>query len=242
MACASAVLREKMASLKRDPNSVKTEWAEKNVLPRRLFLASYSLLNLILFWEVCTPHTSTPTSRPASHQDCRHGERSSFRGTAQRVSCPFDTAPRHHRPHLQAFVRHGDSDKGRALRGEAFNACVVNDCTAANGGPCFAPCAGGSIAVPENAVLKEAGTGTWYPWAKGFGQLLNLNCAFMLLPVVRSLVMWLHNATSFRTPCFLAWVPYILPCAAASRSARSRAHGHQPFARAALLRCRLPGR
>lgn len=41
--------------------------------------------------------------------------------------------------------------------------------------------------------------------------MLNLNCAVMILPVVRSLVMFLHDATSFRAPWWLRWVPYMLP-------------------------------
>ena len=108
-------------------------------------------------------------------------------------------------------MRHANTEKGKALRGEAFSACLVEGCLLANGNPCITPCKDGAIAMPANPVLQDAGTGAWYPWAKGFGQLLNLNCAVMILPVVRSLVMWLHNATSVRPPWYLAWVPKILP-------------------------------
>ena len=175
------------------PPPTSQEWGEKNVLPRRLFLASYSLLNLILFWEV------TPLAVPQRQ----------IGPSAWMPRCSRSRLSRRH-PLTQAFVRHANTDKGKALRGEAFTACLVANCLTSTGDPCITPCKGG-FPVAENAILKDAGTGVWYPWAKGFGQLLNLNCAVMILPVVRSLVMWLHNATSVRPPWYLAWVPRILP-------------------------------
>ena len=138
------------------PRKFYVDSFEKGVVPRRTFLAVYSLLNLILFWE--------------------------------------------------AFVRHANTEKGKALRGEPFLGCSCCEPTDLACG-CVKPCAGGLESVPENEKLREVGAGVWYPWAKGFGQLLNLNCMFMLLPVVRSLVMWLHNQMSVRPPWYLAWFP-----------------------------------
>ena len=55
------------------------------------------------------------------------------------------------------------------------------------------------------------GGGSWFPVAKLFGQLLNLNCTVMILPVVRSLVMKLHNVSSFKgAPAYLRWIPFFL--------------------------------
>jgi len=65
---------------------------------------------------------------------------------------------------------------------------------------------------PANDLLQNVGGGLWFPVAKLFGQLLNLNCTVMILPVVRSLVMKLHNISSFKgAPAYLRWIPFVLP-------------------------------
>eukprot|EP00316_Scyphosphaera_apsteinii_P000366 CAMPEP_0119303326 /NCGR_PEP_ID=MMETSP1333-20130426/4778_1 /TAXON_ID=418940 /ORGANISM="Scyphosphaera apsteinii, Strain RCC1455" /LENGTH=1066 /DNA_ID=CAMNT_0007305975 /DNA_START=248 /DNA_END=3448 /DNA_ORIENTATION=- len=85
---------------------------------------------------------------------------------------------------LEAYNRHKNSVLGKALRG----------------------------VEPANELLQKVGAGQWFPFAKLFGQLLNLNCTVMVLPVVRGLVMRLHNITSFKgTPWFLKWIPFVLP-------------------------------
>jgi predicted ferric reductase len=129
---------------------------------------------------------------------------------------------------IDAYVRHDNSPKGRALRGEDYLACfhslgvvtVPVDSTpvpvpgADQLGRTRVPCAHdsvpGMVLVQGSALLRSVGTGKWYPVAKGFGQLLNLNCCVLILPVLRSVVMWLHNATSMHAPWYLKWVPYVL--------------------------------
>ena len=54
------------------------------------------------------------------------------------------------------------------------------------------------------------GAGLAYPHAKGFGQLLNLNCAIMVLPVFRKGVRYLHDISSRKGSSFF-WIPYELP-------------------------------
>ena len=54
------------------------------------------------------------------------------------------------------------------------------------------------------------GGGVAYPYAKGFGQLLNLNCAVMVLPVFRKGVRYLHDISSRKGGPFW-WIPYVLP-------------------------------
>jgi len=36
----------------------------------------------------------------------------------------------------------------------------------------------------------------WTPWAKGFGALLDLNCALIFLPVSRTIIRWLYNRST----------------------------------------------
>jgi len=106
---------------------------------------------------------------------------------------------------FEAYVRHANSEKGKALRGEAFLGC----------GTPTAPCASADdpagVLVPANELMLLVGTGFWYPIAKGFGQLLNLNCTVMILPVVRSLFRWLHDVTSTNPAWYVAWIPYVIP-------------------------------
>ena len=89
--------------------------------------------------------------------------------------------------YFEAYARHRHTPLGNTLRGVT------------------------SPLAPASPLLQQAHTGNWYPVAKGFGQLLNLNCAVMILPVVRSLIMWLHDVTSLHPPWFLRWIPYVLP-------------------------------
>ena len=53
--------------------------------------------------------------------------------------------------------------------------------------PCGTSSDPNGVLVKASVTLLGRGTGHWYPVAKGFGQLLNLNCAFMVLPVARAL-------------------------------------------------------
>ena len=89
---------------------------------------------------------------------------------------------------VAAYVHHEASPKGRALRGESFLACR----SGGDGSGALLPCARADdpegVTVDSSPLLLLRGTGHWFPVAKGFGQLLNLNCALLLLPVVRSLV------------------------------------------------------
>ena len=86
---------------------------------------------------------------------------------------------------LEAAQRHASSNKGKALRGEPFWLCNA-------GGPgapfpcpigCDSPqtCPAGAVLAPVQPILGPApggvGAGLAFPIAKGFGQLLNLNCA-----------------------------------------------------------------
>jgi len=101
----------------------------------------------------------------------------------------------------EAFERHRTSEKGKALRGEQFLAC--------DGLPCSNDPDG--VETGPIPVMQDANTGNWYPMAKGFGQVLNFNCTFMIFPVVRSLFCWLHDVTSTSPPWYLAWIPYVIP-------------------------------
>ena len=76
--------------------------------------------------------------------------------------------------------------------------------------PCTTNDAADGVIAGPFRILLERGTGHWYPVAKGFGQLLNLNCAVMIVPVVRSVVKWLHDLTSISAPWYLRWIPYVL--------------------------------
>ena len=82
--------------------------------------------------------------------------------------------------YVEAYYRHKGSPVGLALRGEAFFVCAGADAL-------IRPCVEGPTSSPAGPlpVLQEVGAGSAYPYAKGFGQLLNLNCAVMVLPVFR---------------------------------------------------------
>eukprot|EP00966_Prymnesium_polylepis_P286871 6626039-Prymnesium_polylepis.3 len=138
---------------------------------------------------------------------------------------------------LHAFGRHGYSEKGKALRGEAFLGCPREAGQYAEPGiaplaveavcwftfPCPEPedgwlCPGGTppVAVPASdpALLQEFGVGFgWvgYPGAKAFGQLLNLNCAVLLMPVTHSMITKAHDLTSIYGPPWLRWLSFVLP-------------------------------
>lgn len=169
--------------------SVYKEWGEKNLLPRKIFLCVYTLLNVALFCEVCRARLDRWFSR--------------YPPMLSRPSLPSHPS----RNNCQAFVRHRDSEKGKALMGDPFLACITDGLAR----PCASSSSANGVPVGENALLKRVGAGVWFPWAKGFGQMLNFNCAVMVLPVVRSLVMWLHDRTSMHAPWYLAWVPHVLP-------------------------------
>lgn len=162
------------------PRDIYLQGRTSNMLPRYVFLCLYSSLNLALW--------------------------------------------------INAYSYHANTPKGRALRGEDYLACfhsrgIVTQPVNSSGGPVSGvpgtvtgqtrlPCphafAAGQVLVAGSELLKQVGTGKWFPIAKAFGQLLNLNCAVMVLPVIRSAVMWLHDATSMHAPWYLKWVPYVL--------------------------------
>ena len=110
--------------------------------------------------------------------------------------------------YVEAYFRHKESPTGKALRGVAFFACPkISDPTL------LVPCtetAPGAIPLPENELMLDKSCGLAYPYAKGFGQLLNLNCAVMLMPVFRKGVRYLHDISSFKGARFW-WIPYIVP-------------------------------
>ena len=122
---------------------------------------------------------------------------------------------------VHAYVRHGSSEKGKALRGDEFYACIEGDdgeITAirpvAVTSSVDVDCPNGNepVLIPANEVLQDVGFG-WagYPVAKAFGQLLNLNCAMLILPVIRSLVRILHDLTSINGPPCLRWIAFVFP-------------------------------
>ena len=129
---------------------------------------------------------------------------------------------------FEAYFRHGNSDKGRALRGESFRGCRFEREILGYDGvlegiapvpPDWSPfggrlgdesgtdflCRDGStpLEIPAFPKLQEYWVGFgWlgYPGAKACGQLLNLNCAVLLVPVLRSLVRRLQDLTSIKGP------------------------------------------
>ena len=107
--------------------------------------------------------------------------------------------------YVEAYYRHKGSPVGLALRGEAFFVC-----TGADG--LIRPCIEGPTSSPAGPlpILQEVGAGNAYPYAKGFGQLLNLNCALMLLPVFRKGVRYLHDISALKGSRF-NFIQYILP-------------------------------
>ncbi len=50
----------------------------------------------------------------------------------------------------------------------------------------------------------------WGPWAKGFGSLLDLNCAIIVLPVSRTLLRMLYNRSTADQGCFARTLRAIL--------------------------------
>lgn len=49
---------------------------------------------------------------------------------------------------------------------------------------------------------------TYYvPWAKAFGQLLNFNCAFLLMPILRKLLQYLNSFKCGPTTSLASYVP-----------------------------------
>ena len=129
---------------------------------------------------------------------------------------------------FEAYFRHGNSDKGRALRGESFRGCRFEREILGYDGvlegiapvrPDWSPfggrlgdesgtrflCGDGStpLEIPAFPKLQEYWVGFgWlgYPGAKACGQLLNLNCAVLLVPVLRSLVRRLQDLVSIKGP------------------------------------------
>jgi uncharacterized membrane protein YhaH (DUF805 family) len=126
----------------------------------------------------------------------------------------------------EAASRHAGSPKGKALRGENFLACAASGSMGTTVGtpilnnswtrtgvllvPCATDNDANGVLVAGSALLREVGAGGAYPFAKGFGQLLNLNCMVLLLPVVRSAVKRLHDATSLNPAWYVAWVAYVV--------------------------------
>jgi NADPH oxidase len=54
----------------------------------------------------------------------------------------------------------------------------------------------------------------WAPWAKGFGALLDLNCALILLPVLRTIIRYLYDRSTADQGCFataLRGMLYFIP-------------------------------
>ena len=90
----------------------------------------------------------------------------------------------------------------QALRGAPFKLCGSS--------PCSNPNDSNAVEVGANSLLQSVGAGDAYPFAKGFGQLLNLNCAVMILPVFRKGVRYLHDISSQKGGPFW-WIPKILP-------------------------------
>jgi hypothetical protein len=113
--------------------------------------------------------------------------------------------------YMEAYFRHKASPVGLALRGEPFcvnaglDGLLRPSLCADEGGPATA--IGPVGPIPK---LQEVSGGLAYPPAKGFGQLLNLNCAVMLLPVFRKGVRKLHDLSSFRGSR-LNFIQYIGP-------------------------------
>ena len=134
---------------------------------------------------------------------------------------------------LHAYFRHGYSEKGKAMRGEAFLGCPglgenglprITPLPVCNiRVPCLEPedgwrCPNGVLAtlIPEATppLLQEFWVGFgWlgYPTAKMMGQLLNLNCAVLLMPVTHSMITRAHDLTSIYGPPWLRWLSVLLP-------------------------------
>jgi hypothetical protein len=130
-----------------------------------------------------------------------------------------------------AYLRHGYSEKGKALRGEAFLGCPVTSGVYGEPGisplpvcwfqvPCPAggKCLNGAtpIAVPAASppLLQTWWVGFgWvgYPGAKAMGQLLNLNCAILLMPVTHSMITRAHDLTSIYGPPWLRALSFVIP-------------------------------
>lgn len=63
----------------------------------------------------------------------------------------------------------------------------------------------------DNEELVPTG---WAPWAKGFGATLDLNCALILLPVLRTMIRWLYNRSTADQGCIsmtLRGILYFVP-------------------------------
>lgn len=53
-----------------------------------------------------------------------------------------------------------------------------------------------TVSAQQNSsdpAMRDKALSGWAPWAKACGQLLNFNCALIGLPVIRSVVKFLHN-------------------------------------------------
>ena len=133
---------------------------------------------------------------------------------------------------LHAYFRHGYSEKGKALRGEPFLGCPVTDssgikplpvcmfevpcsgpflCPSIDGGAGVAP-----IMVPaaDPPLLQTFWIGFgWlgFPTAKAMGQLLNLNCAILTMPVTHSMIKNMHDLTSIYGPQWMHFVAFVIP-------------------------------
>ena len=133
---------------------------------------------------------------------------------------------------MHAFLRHGWSEKGKALRGEAFLGCEVS--SGFKGAPGIAPlpvclftipcptddatCPNGNapILVPEATppLLQTFGVGFgWfgYPTAKAMGQLLNLNCAILLTPVTHGFMTKMQDMTAYYGHPCVKWLSNVIP-------------------------------
>ncbi len=53
----------------------------------------------------------------------------------------------------------------------------------------------GSVGTIDRCLLEFGAISDWAPLAKGFGAMLNLNCALILLPVIRNLLKRLNKLT-----------------------------------------------
>ena len=149
----------------------------QGTLPRVVFLTWYSLLNIVVGFEAYFHHgNSDKGARSAASPSEAAGSSARF-GVRRR---PEGIAP----------VRPDWSPCGGRYGDESGTTFLCGDGSA-------------PLEIPAFPTLQEYWVGFgWlgYPGAKACGQLLNLNCAVLLVPVLRSLVRRLQDLTSIKGP------------------------------------------
>lgn len=186
-------------TLKALPRDTYVQAMQQSMLPRYVLIVLYTSLNLYLWSEAFSRHYNSPKGRALRGED--------FWGCPVLSNAPPPTLTLPPVPENGGGVGTLPPPPGGSapIPGQPLNATTGTGpgspatSSSSSSNVFYLPCAyeGDPLGtlITGSIVLRQAGAGKWFPFAKGCGQLLNLNCMVLILPVIRSAVMYLHDRT-----------------------------------------------